>query len=215
MSDFARNHDFSVKDGLSSGNPSKLIKGSEVDAEFDDIVTMSSTKANKVVPTAAGNIATLSASGDLQDSGSSSAFDAGTKMLFYANTAPTGWTIATGLDDYMLRIVSGTGAGGGQGGTSGGSDSPILMNKVPSHTHTGSTGNQSQNHSHSVSMLAADTDSSFGGKFDNATGGTSGTQTVTSGVNNANHTHSVTTVANVGAANWTPKYASVIRATKD
>jgi len=69
MTDFSRNYDFSTKDALATGNPSKLIKGSEVDAEFDDIAAMSATKTNKAVPSSANNVALLSASGDLVDSG--------------------------------------------------------------------------------------------------------------------------------------------------
>ncbi len=46
----------------------------------------------------------------------------GTIMLFYANTAPTGWTIyTTSGDNKALRIVTGSGAGGGTGGAVGGS----------------------------------------------------------------------------------------------
>jgi hypothetical protein len=45
----------------------------------------------------------------------------GTKMLFYADSAPTGWTIfTTSIDDKALRVVSGSGAGGGTGGATGG-----------------------------------------------------------------------------------------------
>ncbi len=39
MSDYSRVHDFSVKDALATGNPSKQIVGSEVDDELDAIVT--------------------------------------------------------------------------------------------------------------------------------------------------------------------------------
>lgn len=113
MSDYSRSNDFSVKDGLSTGNPNKLIKGSEVDAEFDAIVTMSTTKANKVVPSAAGNLATLSASGDLQDSGSAGVLPSGTKMLFQQTAAPTGWTKDTTHNNKALRVVSGSVSSGG------------------------------------------------------------------------------------------------------
>lgn len=49
------------------------------------------------------------------------AFPSGTKLLFYSNTAPTGWTIqTTSIDNKALRVVSGSGAGGGTGGATGG-----------------------------------------------------------------------------------------------
>jgi hypothetical protein len=48
-------------------------------------------------------------------------FASGVKMLFYADSAPTGWTIfTTSINDKALRVVSGSGAGGGTGGATGG-----------------------------------------------------------------------------------------------
>ena len=44
MSDYTRVHDFSAKDALSTGDALKVIKGSEVDAELDAIVTAVATK---------------------------------------------------------------------------------------------------------------------------------------------------------------------------
>lgn len=69
MSDYTKTTNFTAKDALPSGNPSKVIKGSEHDTEYDNISSMSATKANKKVPATANNIATLSSSGDLQDAG--------------------------------------------------------------------------------------------------------------------------------------------------
>lgn len=144
MTDFARNYDFSVKDGLSSGNANKLIKGSEVDAEFDDIVTMSATKADKVVPSAAGNVALLDAAGNLSDSGSTSlSFGAGTKMLFQQTAAPTGWTkVTASVDDKALRVVSGSVSSGGSVafstafGTTATDAHALTVTEMPAHTHT-------------------------------------------------------------------------------
>jgi hypothetical protein len=45
MGDYARQHDFSAKDALSTGDAAKLIKGSEVDEELDAVVTAVATKA--------------------------------------------------------------------------------------------------------------------------------------------------------------------------
>ena len=44
MSDYTRVNDFSAKDALSTGDALKVIKGSEVDAELDAIVTAVATK---------------------------------------------------------------------------------------------------------------------------------------------------------------------------
>lgn len=83
MSDYSRVNDFSAKDGLTTGNPSKLIKGSEVDDDFDAVVTAVATKADKAVPASSNNVALLSATGNLVDSGLTaySAADAATLAL--------------------------------------------------------------------------------------------------------------------------------------
>jgi hypothetical protein len=48
-------------------------------------------------------------------------FASGVAMVFYQDSAPTGWTIVTtNTNDVALRIVSGSGAGGGTGGALGG-----------------------------------------------------------------------------------------------
>lgn len=69
MSDYSRNYDFSAKDLLSTGDPLKKIKGSEVDEEFDDIVTAIASKLEAVGSATAGNVATLTSGGALQDGG--------------------------------------------------------------------------------------------------------------------------------------------------
>jgi len=68
MSNYNRSIDFTAKDALSTGDPSKVIKGSEMDSELDLIGAASSTKANKIVPAAVGNVPKLSGTGDLEDS---------------------------------------------------------------------------------------------------------------------------------------------------
>lgn len=46
MSDYTKIVDYSVKDALASGDPSKLILGAQIDAEFNAIATAIATKAN-------------------------------------------------------------------------------------------------------------------------------------------------------------------------
>lgn len=48
MSDYVKLSDFSVKDALPSGDPSKVVRGSEIDAELDAIQTAVGTKADLV-----------------------------------------------------------------------------------------------------------------------------------------------------------------------
>lgn len=67
MTDYTVTTDFSVKDALSSGDPNKLIVGSQFDTEFDNIATHSATKANKVSGGSANNLLKQDANGDLVD----------------------------------------------------------------------------------------------------------------------------------------------------
>jgi len=46
MSNYTKTTNFAAKDALSSGNPNKIVKGTEIDAEFNNIATASATKAN-------------------------------------------------------------------------------------------------------------------------------------------------------------------------
>jgi hypothetical protein len=81
----------------------------------------------------------------------SSSFPPGTRLLFYQQSAPSGWTKLTTEDNKALRVVSGT-----TGGTSGGTSTftSVFGTRsvpLPSHTHGGSTDNTSAFHSHSAS----------------------------------------------------------------
>ena len=56
MSSYTKTTNFTVKDSLASGNPAKIIKGSEIDNEFDAIATSSALKANIASPTFTGTV---------------------------------------------------------------------------------------------------------------------------------------------------------------
>jgi len=65
MSNYTKSTNFAVKDNLASGNPGKIIKGTEIDSEFNNIATAVATKANTADPTFTGTVTipTLSVSG--------------------------------------------------------------------------------------------------------------------------------------------------------
>jgi len=124
----------------------------------------------------------------------------GTVMPFYQATAPTGWTQEVLNDNCMMRIVSSVGGG------VGGSDSPILNDKIPTHNHTASS-NTTGNHHHTYNAWQAGT--SYG--LDNSPEAIRKTSdTSTSG----DHSHTIT-VNNNSGSNWEPKYMDFIVCSKD
>ena len=54
MSNYTKLTNFAAKDALVSGNPAKVIKGSEVGAEFDAIQVAVATKSDTASPTFTG-----------------------------------------------------------------------------------------------------------------------------------------------------------------
>lgn len=56
MSNYTKLTNFAAKDALVSGNPAKVIKGSEVGAEFDAIQVAVATKSDTASPTFTGTV---------------------------------------------------------------------------------------------------------------------------------------------------------------
>jgi hypothetical protein len=62
VSNYTKSTNFATKDALSSGNPLKIVKGTEIDTEFNNIATAISTKADLASPTLTGTPAAPTAS---------------------------------------------------------------------------------------------------------------------------------------------------------
>jgi len=56
MTDYTKSTNFATKDSLPSGNPAKIVKGTEINTEFDNIATAVATKSNKASPTFTGTL---------------------------------------------------------------------------------------------------------------------------------------------------------------
>ena len=142
----------------------------------------------------------------------------GTVMSFFQAAAPSGWTQQTTstYDNAMLRVVNTAGGG------SGGSDSPILNDKVASHTHTWSTTGGSHTHSLEYNTGSGNTafqnaatfaaQDSVGNQYMSSLGASGSRSGL---VVSSTHSHSGTTDANSGASNWTPKYVDMIICSKN
>lgn len=56
MSNYTKATDFASKDALISGNPSKLVRGTEINTEFAAIQTAVNSKADLASPTFTGTL---------------------------------------------------------------------------------------------------------------------------------------------------------------
>jgi len=67
MSNYTKTTNFATKDSLPSGNAAKIVRGTEIDTEFNNIATASATKANSASPTFTGTVtaATVNVTGTL------------------------------------------------------------------------------------------------------------------------------------------------------
>jgi len=61
MSNYTKTTNFAVKDTLASGNPAKIIKGTEINSEFDNIATAVATKSDSASPTFTGTLTAATA----------------------------------------------------------------------------------------------------------------------------------------------------------
>jgi len=108
MGNYTKNTNFTAKDALTPGDINKKLKGSELDAEFDEIASKFTEKADLAAPTFTGNArATTQASGTADTTIATTAFVAagfapladaaltGTPTAPTAATADDSTTIAT------------------------------------------------------------------------------------------------------------------------
>ena len=71
MSNYTKTTNFATKDSLASGNPNKIVKGAEINSEFDNIATAVATKADTASPSLTGTVtaAALNVTGNLDVDG--------------------------------------------------------------------------------------------------------------------------------------------------
>ena len=67
MSNYTKTTNFATKDSLPSGNAAKIVRGTEIDTEFNNIQIASATKSNTAGPTFTGTVtaATVNVTGTL------------------------------------------------------------------------------------------------------------------------------------------------------
>jgi len=167
MSNYVKATNFAVKDGLSTGNPAKIIKGTEIDTEYNSIASAISSKADLNSPTFTGTPAASTASAGTSTTqiattafvttaiatAVAAAVPAGMIMIWSGSVGsiPTGWTLCNGSNstpDLRDKFVIGAGSTYAVNGTGG--SSSVTPSGTISVTGTALTEAQMPKHFHSL-----------------------------------------------------------------
>ena len=237
MANYTKATDFAAKDALTTGDPAKIVKGNEIDAEFNAIATAINSKANTASPTFTGiPAAPTAAAGTNTTQLATTAYvlangvPSGAILMWSGTiaTIPSGWYLCDGTNgtpNLTNKFIIGADADdGGAAKTSitgsatqtGGSKDAIVVE----HSHTGSTASAGSHQHHLVrsgnwtgglssSNSIAQVEST-GTPNDYTLAGKSGTPDLGLSAANGDHTHSVT-VDSAGSsgtnANLSPYFA--------
>lgn len=192
MSAYVKATNFATKDTLPTGDANKIVKGTEIDNEFNAIAGAISSKADLASPTFTGSPAAPTAtagSNTTQIANTSyvrgeltTLIPAGIITLWSGaiSAIPAGWTLCNGSNstpDLRDRFVVGAGTTYAVGATGGANTVTLDATMIPGHTH---------------SVSASGTTSSAGDHTHTFSGTTSGqSNTHSHGVSDPGHSHSV------------------------
>ena len=156
MSNYVKTTNFLRKDSLPDTDADKIIRGSEFDTEFNNLVIAVASKANTVSPEFTGvPTAPTATAGTSTTQIATTAFVAQNAILTgmivmwsgTTGTIPTGYALcdgSSGTPDLRNRFIMGAGSTYAPGDTGGSADATL-----PSHTHTGTT-NTGGSHNHTI-----------------------------------------------------------------
>lgn len=182
MSDYTKATNFAVKDGYTTGNPSKVVKGTELDDEFNAIANAVSSKADIASPTFTGTPAAPTAA-------------SGTNTTQLATTAFVTGAITT-LDSEKVDTTVTINAGSGL--TGGGN---LSANRTLSHADTSSQASVNNSGNTFIQDITLDDYGHITALVSNTVSNPSGVGTVTNG-----GTFSITTGASGVALVLVPFY---------
>lgn len=226
MSDYTKSTNFATKDNLSSGNPLKIVKGTEIDTEFNNIATAVATKADLASPTftgtptlPTGTIATTQSSGNSSTAIATTAFvQAAIALLYPVGSIYTNASVSTNPGT-LLGFGTWTAFGAGRvmvgydssnalfdsAEETGGSADAITV----SHTHTATS--TDSGHSHTLSISGGSSITGLGGSGASGwTGTNTGVTYVTTSGTNSSTASITTTVASSGSSGTNANYQPYI-----
>ncbi len=201
MTEYVKSTNFASKDALATGNPLKIVKGTEIDTEFNNIAVAVATKADLNSPTFIGTPAAPTATlGTNTTQLATTAFvQAALQAVYpvgsvYINAASTTnpsslLGFGTWVEFGAGRVMVGQNVSDSLFDTleeTGGSKDAIVV----SHSHTAST-SSSGNHQHTIQGHQVAINYSAGGSEATLNGTSPGTNNATTDVAGS-HTHSVT-----------------------
>lgn len=220
MSNYVKATNFAVKDGLASGNPSKIIKGTEIDTEYNAIASAISSKADTNSPTFTGTPAAATASAGTNTTqiattafvttaiaaATAALVPAGMIMIWSGSVGsiPSGWTLCNGSNstpDLRDKFIVGAGSTYAVGGTGGSANAVVV-----SHTHTATSTVTDPGHLHNYGNTGSGIGNAGGGNASVVTAAkTVPTTTATTGITVA--TTNSTEGVSGNNANLPPYYA--------
>jgi hypothetical protein len=153
MSNYVKATNFFTKDALLTGNPSKIIKGAEIDDEYNAIATAITSKADTTSPTFTGTpIAPTASAGTNTTQLATTAFVVAALALMYpvgtifTSTSLTNPATSLGFGTWVAfgagRVLVGVGGAFTAGATGGSADAVVV-----SHSHTASVSDAGHIHS--------------------------------------------------------------------
>ena len=160
MSNYVKATDFASKDALTTGDPLKIIKGTEINTEFNNIQTAIATKADLASPSFTGNpTASTQAFGNSSTRLATTAFvQAALQAIYpigtiYTSVVSTNPNTLFGFGTWVAFATGRTLIGIDSGDTSfdtveetGGSKDAVLV----SHTHTAISSVTDPGHTHNI-----------------------------------------------------------------
>jgi microcystin-dependent protein len=184
MSDYVKTVDFAAKDALATGDPLKVVKGTEINTEFVNIATAVATKADKnspsftgvpLAPTPSGSTATQIATVAYVNGVATSSIPIGSIVMWggTAGNYPAGWRLCDGTSyarsdgngnittpDLRNRFIVAMGSSYSERSTGGSTTHTHTATNAGAHNHGGVTAS----HTLTEAQIPSHTHATYGGE---------------------------------------------------